>query len=181
MTLQISESQKSTFCCSVHSTGGIVLVGVELPQLHGQLVRTADTGSKVWMINEFGRKVEVPEGAFPALFEASEDNIHSLPDRVGAIREDDALASNATLAKADDDDVYLISNGMKRIIKDRKTADRFHFNLHAAVTVPPVVLDSIPLGKPIQYPDPTLRRSRKRGKADAGVNGKGSSAKSART
>jgi hypothetical protein len=149
MTLQISER-------------------IELPQLHGQLIKTSSDSSKVWMINEYGHKVEIPEGALKTVFRASKGTIQTLPSTLTPIREADSLDADALLAKSSDSNIYLISNGMKRMIADTKTLDYYHFNGEAAVTLPLVVLKSIPEGRPIQYPNPTLRGSRKRAREQMG-------------
>ena len=133
-----------------------------MPQLHGQLVKTPSDLTKVWMINEYGHKVGVPQGTLKTVFKTSKDTIRTLPADLSPIREDNGLDPDALLAKGSDSNIYLISNGMKRMIADMKTLDYCHFNSKAAVTLPPVVLRSIPAGRPIQYPDPTLRRFRKR-------------------
>jgi hypothetical protein len=120
------------------------------------------------MINEYGHKVEIPEGALKTVFRASKGTIQTLPSTLTPIREADSLDADALLAKSSDSNIYLISNGMKRMIADTKTLDYYHFNGEAAVTLPLVVLKSIPEGRPIQYPNPTLRGSRKRAREQMG-------------
>ena len=158
-------------------------LGIELPQLHGQLVKTSEPSqsNKVWMINEFGHKVGVPDGILKSVFNVCDDDIKTLPSHLCEIREDDCLSNNAIIAKADDTETFLISNGIKRVIADNKTVDRFHFNLDAAVVLPLIAISSIPSGKPIQYPDQALRRFRKRGKSKGHEEERTSKAKSAKT
>jgi len=57
-----------------------------------------------------------------------------------------ALSSGAILTKGSEDWVYLVSDGKRLLIPDAATFNTFYFAWNKIVTVPDVILESIPTG-----------------------------------
>eukprot|EP00118_Oscarella_pearsei_P015199 m.135740 g.135740 ORF g.135740 m.135740 type:complete len:318 (+) comp38165_c0_seq3:250-1203(+) len=139
---------------------------LELPQFHGKLVRKSGD-SNVWLMNEYGHGQLIPDNeCLKKLFHSTAKDVVTLPKSRSNIKEDDPISASATFAKLDDsDDIFFVSNCQKRLIaNDEETRKRFKFKLDPSniVSVSQPILENIPSGRNIQYPDQELRRFRKR-------------------
>ena len=160
---------KETFFLTYSHTNGIQFLELELPQLHGKLIKKKKDDTDVWLVNEYGHAQLIPsETCLAKLFRSTRKDVVTLPHAQSNIKEAEPISETATFAKSadrSDNGIYFVSNCQKRlVVDDESTRRRFRFNVNPddVAIVDGAVFANIPTGRPIQYPDKELRRFRKR-------------------
>jgi hypothetical protein len=125
------------------------------PELNGQLFRPPEN-ERVWMIDG-GQRRWITPAAFGSLF-VSDPKIASFD--VAPIAEGNPVADGAMLVKAPDDPrIFLIDRNpagrpaiFKRHVVGMDVLRLYQFSTSSMVTLPAIVLDSVPTGDPLVGP-----------------------------
>jgi hypothetical protein len=143
------ESAKSFLAAAV----GSATVGITpepAPQLNGLLLQLPGAAPVYLVLNSFRRWVPSPV-TLDRLFVPGRKIISDLG--IGTVSEGPALSVNAVLAKADNSDrIYLVTNGVKMWIPSPDIFNRYQFNSSKVVTVPSILIESIPNGPDVEGP-----------------------------
>ncbi|MFL5541425.1 MAG: hypothetical protein ACJ8J0_20725 [Longimicrobiaceae bacterium] len=125
--------------------------GEPRPDLDGELVSIPGNAA-VWLITDGGYRKLVPNNAtLGNLFVPNATIIQDI--NASNIPEEAAITDGAVLAQSTAGTVYLITNGQKWPITAGGFS-RYQFASARVVTVPQVLLDSIPDGYVIRWPQP---------------------------
>jgi hypothetical protein len=114
------------------------------PELNGRRLQQVGD-SAVYLVMD-GMRHFIPDAdTYTNLFR-SWDGISQVTD-LQRISTGDQLSSGAILARAGNDNkVYLISSGVKRFITSPQVMDKYYFNWDKVISLPTVVVSSIPSG-----------------------------------
>jgi hypothetical protein len=115
------------------------LDGVRIQSVNNSAVFLIIDGQRHWIPNET---------TYFNLFRSFDGIVKDA--HINDIDEGEQLSDGAILARSPDfANVYLVSNGMRRWISSRGVFDRYQFNSRKIVSIPSVVLFTIPEGPPI--------------------------------
>jgi hypothetical protein len=143
------ESAKSFLAAAVGSAP-VGITPEPAPQLNGLLLQLPGAAPIYLVLNSFRRWIPSP-ATMAALFVPNPNVIKDIG--IGTVSEGPALSANAVLAKADNSErVYLVTNGIKMWIPSPDIFNRYQFNWNKVVTVPSILMESIPNGPDIEGP-----------------------------
>jgi hypothetical protein len=116
------------------------------PDLSGARLKSP-TAPEVYLVDPSGYLRWVPNpDTYDNLFR--DWNGITISTGLDAIARGSDITSGAVLSKgSNSDQVYLISNGIRRWITSPAVMDKYYFNWNKIVVVPQVVIDSIPQGE----------------------------------
>ena len=133
----------SLFCCS-----SIIAAETLRPDLNGVRVKSPSSVA-VYLIDEGRRRVIANEGTYNNLFRNWNNIVIDI--NVNSIISGPVISDGAILAKSHHSvAVYLIDNGMKRVIESASVMDKYQFSWEQIRTVDKILLDLIPDGASIQ-------------------------------
>ncbi len=116
-----------------------------VPDLAGSRVALSKEPGKLYLVNPEGVLQWIPNPAtFNNLFKNWDGNkTVDIPEPpIG-----DPLTEGTLLVKAKDKpEVYILSNGVVRPIKDEATMEKYYFGWNKIVELPGIVIDSLPQG-----------------------------------
>ncbi|HKR15473.1 MAG TPA: hypothetical protein VJT15_25625 [Pyrinomonadaceae bacterium] len=147
-----TEAAAKKFLANAVGTKQIGVTPAPAPELNGLLLQLPGAPQVYLVINGFRRWVP-DTGTFNNLFVLGAKIVQDIG--IGAVSEGDALSSGAMLIKGSSSvNIYLLSNGVKMWIPSPTIFQINQFNSAAVLTLPQIVVDSIPSGPDIQPPTP---------------------------
>jgi hypothetical protein len=122
------------------------------PDLDGLRVKTPNSGA-VYLIMDQGYRRYIPNPATYGQLFRNWDGIITDID-VGLIPELPALSNLAVLARPSvgEGRIYLVSNGRKCWVTSTAAMDRYYFDFAKVQVLSPAVIDAIPNGPDINWP-----------------------------
>ena len=144
------EAQAKSFLSAAVGSAQVGITPAPAPELNGLLLQLPGAAPIYLVLNGFRRWVPSP-ATLSQLFVGNPKVIQDIG--IGTVSEGPALSVNAVLAKADNSDrVYLVTNGVKMWIPSPDIFNRYQFNGAKIVTVPSILIDSIPNGPNVDGP-----------------------------
>ena len=121
--------------------------GTPRNDLNGRRIKHPEQGAVYVVDTGFKRLVTTPQ-IFNRLF-ANWNSIEARAD-LESIPNGPPLSNGAVLVSAEGDDkVYLVDRGVRRLVGSDELFEKYGFNRKKIAVVPPLVLESVPAGRPL--------------------------------
>lgn len=121
--------------------------GTPRPDLNGRRIKHPDKGAVFLVDTGFKRLVSTPQ-IYNRLF-VDWTSIEPLAD-LESIPSGPPLSDGAVLVIAEGGDkLYLVDRGVRRLIASDELFAKYGFNRKKVAVVPPLVLESVPAGRPL--------------------------------
>lgn len=128
-------------------TEGTSPTGTPRPDLNGRRIKHPDKGAVFLVDTGFKRLVTTPQ-IYNRLF-VDWNSIAPMAD-LESIPNGPPLSDGAVLVSAEGGDkLYLVDRGVRRLIGSDELFEKYGFNRKKVAVVPPLVLESVPAGRPL--------------------------------
>jgi hypothetical protein len=128
-------------------TEGTSPTGTPRPDLNGRRIKHPDKGAVFLVDTGFKRLITTPQ-IYNRLF-VDWKSIEPVQD-VESIPNGPPLSDGAVLVSAEGGDkLYLVDRGVRRLIGSDELFEKYGFNRKKVAVVPPLVLESVPAGRPL--------------------------------
>jgi hypothetical protein len=117
------------------------------PDLNGRRIKHPDKGAVFLVDTGFKRLITTPQ-IYNRLF-VDWKSIEPVQD-IESIPNGPPLSDGAVLVSAEGGDkLYLVDRGVRRLIGSDELFEKYGFNRKKVAVVPPLVLESVPAGRPL--------------------------------
>jgi hypothetical protein len=128
-------------------TDGTPPTGTPRPDLNGRRIKHPDKGAVFLVDTGFKRLITTPQ-IYNRLF-VDWKSIEPVED-IESIPNGPPLSDGAVLVSAEGGDkLYLVDRGVRRLIGSDDLFEKYGFNRKKVAVVPPLVLESVPAGRPL--------------------------------